>query len=85
MTDDELRKLAERHIAGFERIRAGGSIFMEDVAVNTEELARAVLRLLAEKTQPITHPMDRKKKCPACGHMSRVTTAGCDHCDLEDK
>jgi 5'(3')-deoxyribonucleotidase len=23
--------------------------------------------------------------CPSCGKRSRATTAGCDHCDLEDK
>ncbi len=32
-----------------------------------------------------TPPLDRKRKCPACGRMTRITTAGCDHCDLEDK
>lgn len=26
-----------------------------------------------------------KHECPACGKMTRNTTAGCDHCDLEDK
>lgn len=25
------------------------------------------------------------RKCPACGKPTRITTAGCDHCDLEDK
>jgi hypothetical protein len=51
MTDDELRKLAEKHIAGFERVRAGGPILLEDVAVDTESLARAVLRLLEERAR----------------------------------
>jgi hypothetical protein len=26
-----------------------------------------------------------KHQCPACGRMTRNTTAGCDHCELEDK
>lgn len=48
------------------------------------ELARAVLRLLEERNQP-ANPLRGKAKCPACGRMSRITTAGCDHCGLEDK
>ena len=33
-----------------------------------------------------THPLDqRKEACPGCGHRSRITTAGCDRCDREDK
>lgn len=40
-------------------------------------------RLRAESVKP--HPLSAEKQCPACGKMSRTTTAGCDHCDLEDK
>lgn len=25
------------------------------------------------------------RKCENCGRWTRVTTAGCDHCDIEDK
>lgn len=31
------------------------------------------------------HPLSDKRRCSACGKMSRITTAGCDHCDMEDK
>lgn len=31
------------------------------------------------------NPMDRKRRCDYCGKMTRITTAGCDHCDVEDK
>ncbi len=27
----------------------------------------------------------RRRRCPACKRLTRITTAGCDHCDLEDK
>lgn len=37
---------------------------------------KACLRLLLKAS---------KLPCPACKRMSRITTAGCDHCDLEDK
>jgi CheY-like chemotaxis protein len=33
---------------------------------------------LPERTQD-------RHKCPACGRMTRNTTAGCDYCDLDDK
>lgn len=26
-----------------------------------------------------------RRRCRECGQMTRVTTAGCDHCDHEDK
>ena len=26
-----------------------------------------------------------KRRCSACGQLTRESTAGCDHCDLEDK
>jgi rubrerythrin len=29
--------------------------------------------------------LNSKHKCPSCGKMTRDSTAGCDHCDLEDK
>lgn len=48
-------------------------------------LLAEVDRLEAELAKHMRHPLDRKEKCPACGRMSRITTAGCDHCDLEDK
>lgn len=31
------------------------------------------------------HPLSKKRKCEHCGRMTRVTTAGCDHCDVEGK
>ena len=31
------------------------------------------------------HPNIDKVRCPACKRLTRITTAGCDHCDLEDK
>jgi hypothetical protein len=30
-------------------------------------------------------PLDRTRPCVACGLATRVTTAGCDHCEHEDK
>ena len=32
-----------------------------------------------------TSGLQKRTKCPSCGKLSRITTAGCDHCDLEDK
>lgn len=33
----------------------------------------------------VISPWGGKHKCSACGKMTRDTTAGCDHCDFEDK
>lgn len=49
------------------------------------EVQAGIIADLMWEPDAFVNPMDRKKKCPACGKMSRVTTAGCDHCDLEDK
>jgi len=58
-------------------------------APRVEEFARLQKRLSAAEELlkiPVKDPIFKKKaKCPACGKMSRVTTAGCDHCGLEDK
>jgi hypothetical protein len=39
--------------------------------------------MLAANTRP--DPLRAKRKCEHCGKMTRVTTAGCDHCNVEDK
>jgi hypothetical protein len=51
---------------------------------STAEMLSGLLVEVA-RLETAKHPLDRKCKCPACGRMSRITTAGCDHCDLEDK
>ena len=41
-------------------------------------------RALAAEAR-VAHPMDDKHRCPSCKRMTRITTAGCDHCDCDDK
>lgn len=38
-----------------------------------------------EKGSTKKHPLDHKRVCEYCGKRTRITTAGCDHCDVEDK
>lgn len=48
--------------------------------------ARAALDSTAPAPRPAIEALiNERKACPACGKPSRATTAGCDHCDLEDK
>lgn len=50
------------------------------------DLKKAALAYAAERyKEQFKHPRDTKRKCDYCGKMTRVTTAGCDHCDVEDK
>ena len=46
-----------------------------------------ILRRLRERAKGASpdEPLLEKHACPACGKQTRDTTAGCDHCDLEDK
>lgn len=36
-------------------------------------------------TRPRMSPYPRDRRCENCGRWSRWSTAGCDHCDIEDK
>lgn len=57
------------------------------------ELAQAVLMLnrAAARFDSVCGLVDtawsgaRKVRCPSCHRLTRDTTAGCDHCDIEDK
>lgn len=49
-----------------------------DMVRALEQVAKSAL--LVEKP-----PLSEKRRCPACGKLTRITTAGCDHCDLEHK
>lgn len=43
---------------------------------------------IVEASPELEYPYDPeavRRRCDACGKMTRVTTAGCDHCDMEDK
>jgi hypothetical protein len=33
----------------------------------------------------VASPRVKKRRCEYCGRMTRISTAGCDHCDVEDK
>lgn len=37
------------------------------------------------RPEPVRHPLDARRRCAHCGELTRITTAGCDHCDVEDK
>lgn len=52
------------------------------IAVSKEESGRLAIRSrwVVDEAEPTG-----KRRCPACKRMTRITTAGCDHCDLEDK
>ena len=56
--------------------REGG----EDAQAEVARLREALAASEARAENPLG-----KHTCPACGKQSRVTTAGCDHCDYEDK
>lgn len=60
---------------------------LEDVirrlTVNVRDLTQRIEVLEKNKKQPGWDM--RKDPCPHCKKFSRITTAGCDHCDYEDK
>jgi hypothetical protein len=43
------------------------------------------LQRVMETKAAWVNPVDRKRICHACGGATRLSTAGCDHCDLEDQ
>lgn len=50
-----------------------------------EAIERELLAIRAAIPGP-RHPLDELgEPCAGCGRRSRVTTAGCDHCEYEDK
>ena len=50
------------------------------------QLLNRIRFLEAELAKPILDgAFSATRKCKYCGKQSRVTTAGCDHCDVEDK
>lgn len=71
-----------------ERQRSARWELEEKLTSHSAALAAAqweVERLREELAKPCVNPMSRREPCPACGKLSRITTAGCDHCGLEDK
>ena len=66
---------------------AARSFAAHDTAQTEAALFQAAVAYAAKAYEAVLarNPLDRKSKCVSCGKMSRVTTAGCDHCDYEDK
>jgi hypothetical protein len=60
--------------------RAVGYNWVKDIEEDQGAKARAALDGANKPKKQTT-----KHRCTACGKMTRDTTAGCDHCDLEDK
>lgn len=52
---------------------------------NDLNLGDIIDKHLSKHLHNARHPLDKKRRCPNCKKMTRITTAGCDHCDLEDK
>ena len=40
-------------------------------------------KIARETSEPLV--LEAKRRCNACGRMTRTTTAACDHCDRADK
>ena len=56
--------------------------WLESYSVGPSTDMKAALRELTR----VRHAMlFGKRRCPDCGKLTRDTTAGCDHCDYEDK
>ncbi len=56
---------------------ASPAVEVIETAAQRRARERAELELLS--------PVDGMRTCPACFKQTRVTTAGCDHCEHEDK
>jgi len=52
-------------------------------AIECARVASTHFSMMADHLPKI--PTDRTRICDYCGKQTRVTTAGCDHCDVEDK
>jgi hypothetical protein len=54
-----------------------------DASALTVALINEVLELrAAARGKPLP---ERRRRCGVCGKWTRESTAGCDHCDVEDK
>ena len=61
-----------------EIVRLGNELYNALVQAKLAWVGRELERLSAKISAA-------KHSCPACGEMTRDSTAGCDKCDLEDK
>ncbi len=52
----------------------------DDLFVWADGLLAPAIRCFESENEPSIYQI-----CTACGQLTRITTAGCDHCDLEDK
>ena len=67
----------------------------DDVEDLVDEIRGLLVKILARNReitdrvkrleQRRANPLNQRARCPACGRLTRITTAGCDHCGLEDK
>jgi hypothetical protein len=73
MTEDDIGKLA-----------AIAQSVVDERPKSYVEAARLLAPAFLELVRT-PNPIFHKHKCPACGKLTRDTTAGCDHCNLEDK
>jgi hypothetical protein len=70
-------------IEGGSEFHAGCCMMRAEAAIHTVQKR---LRAETQDSADISrHPSVDKVRCPACKRLTRITTAGCDHCDLEDK
>jgi hypothetical protein len=70
-------------------MRCEALILEEQERPNPDNALIAVLcdsvRLARERADRAAVLNARGEPCPECGQTSRAETAGCDHCDFEDK
>jgi hypothetical protein len=50
-----------------------------------DELRAALGATPIATTADVARTLSKMRACPACKRLTRDTTAGCDHCELEDK
>lgn len=67
--DERAIMILEARIQGYE----------EDVVRLSSQLATM------KENVGANHPLVAKRRCLYCNKMTRITTAACDHCDVEDK
>lgn len=90
----EAKELAERLLAASSNLLASDEA-IDAVCAAREAMneARQFVLTQAEQIAELEAAARTKDKlpgpglhrCPTCGQWSRDTTAGCDHCDMEDK
>jgi hypothetical protein len=79
---DEEELEALRELEQSLRSLPSGQLMREETAL----LSRLdAIRARAKQAEAKYTTILDKRKCPACGNMTRITMAGCDHCDIEDK